>query len=242
MKDNYQILIRKLDGFIRKFYINRLIKGSIYCIALWIVFFISVNALEYYGHFGIIPRTIIFYAYIALNVIVLYWYILVSLFKLYKIGKLISHEEASLIIGKFFPKVSDKLLNTLQLKELAKEDEKSLPLIEASIDQKSSELTPVPFTTAINLKDNIRYTRYLLPPVVVLIILIFAAPSFITEPSSRLIQHSEQFTEPDPFSFIIKNTELKGIQYEDFRLEVQVTGDELPAEVLIQTGTFSRKL
>ncbi|MFA4853643.1 MAG: hypothetical protein WC599_14095, partial [Bacteroidales bacterium] len=118
MTDNYQILINKLDEFIRKYYKNRLIKGGLYSISALLLFYISIAFLEYLGHFGIPARTLMFYAYLALNLVIIVHYFVIPLLKLYKIGKIISHEQAAAIIGKHFANVKDKLLNTLQLKKL----------------------------------------------------------------------------------------------------------------------------
>ena len=46
-----------------------------------------------------------------------------------------SDEEASIQVGKFFPEIGDKLLNTLQLKKLSREENS---LLEASIAQKTN--------------------------------------------------------------------------------------------------------
>ena len=118
MSDQYNILIQKLDIFIRKFYKNQLIKGAIYCVALLIIFFLLVNLLEYFGHFNSDTRRVIFYIYILLNVLLIGWYLVYPLLKLFNIGNRISNEQAAEIIGNHFPNIGDKLLNTLQLKEL----------------------------------------------------------------------------------------------------------------------------
>ena len=47
MTDNYQILINKLDEFIRKYYRNQLLKGFLLFIAIFVVLFLLVNGLEY---------------------------------------------------------------------------------------------------------------------------------------------------------------------------------------------------
>jgi cytochrome c biogenesis protein CcdA len=112
--DNYS----KLDEFIRKYYKNRLIRGGIFFIALLTVFFLVIILSEYFGRFNTVTRTVIFYSYIGLNVLILLRLILIPAFKLLKLGKIISHEEAAGIIGIHFPEISDKLLNTLQLKIL----------------------------------------------------------------------------------------------------------------------------
>ena len=49
MSNNYQILIEKLDAFIRKYYKNRLLKGAIYVVGLLLASFIVFTSVEYFG-------------------------------------------------------------------------------------------------------------------------------------------------------------------------------------------------
>lgn len=240
--NNYQALLDKLDRFIRKYYINQLIRGGIYCLSLWIIFFLVVNMVEYFARLDTVLRTALFYLYLAANAYVLWHYVLVSLFRLFRIGKRIDHEQASRIIGKHFPEVSDKLLNALQLNKMSGSMGQNLELLQAGIDQKASELKPVPFSTAIDLKKNVKYSRYLIFPALILLVLFLSAPSFITEPSERLIRHNRHFEKPAPFTFVIMNDSLEAIQHEDFRLSVQVEGAELPADVFIESGRGRVKL
>jgi hypothetical protein len=237
--ESYNILIEKLDEFIRKYYKNHLIRGGIYCAALLLAFFIIVNILEYFGHFGITTRTVLFYSYLLLNAIVLWRFVIISLLKLFRIGNIISDEYAAEIIGRHFTEVKDKLLNTLQLKRLNEETPNS-ELIRASIDQKISELKPIPFKSAVDLSINKKYIKYPLIPLSVIVIILFAAPSFLTEPSSRLIQHNVYFEKKAPFQINILNKNLEAIQQEDYRLEIKLTGNEIPdkAYIIIDNTKF----
>ena len=236
MSERYNILIKKLDKFIRKYYKNHLIKGGIYCLALLIAFFLIINLVEFFGHFNITVRTIIFYIYLLLNIIIIVRYIFLPLFRLLKIGKIISHEQAAQIIGNHFPQVSDKLTNTLQLKTLSEKDLGNIELINAGIDQKISELKPVPFVSAIDFSKNKKYLKYALPPLLILIVILLAAPNMITEPSIRLVRFNEHFDKEMPFRILILNKNLEIVQHEDFRLEIKVEGEEIPENIYLETG------
>ena len=176
MSSNYQNLIEKLDEFIRKYYKNLLLRGLIYSTALVLLFFVAATTLEYFAHFNSVVRTILFYSFLLATLFILVKYIAIPVSKLYKIGKIISHEEASSIIGKHFSNVQDKLLNVLQLQSLQETTHQlstNLPagqagnyqLIEASIDQKTKELKPIPFTSAVDFSENRKYLKYALIPV-----------------------------------------------------------------------------
>ncbi len=166
MQEQLNILLNKLDVFIRKYYKNQLIKGGIFFLSLFLIFFLIVNLLEYYGHFNITTRTFIFFIYLALNFGVFVFYILIPVFKLFRIGKILTKEKAAEIIGNHFKEVGDKLLNTLQLSELGNHNPVNFELINASIDQKIKDLKPIPFNAAIDLSKNRKYLKYVLPPLI----------------------------------------------------------------------------
>ncbi|MHC1777404.1 MAG: DUF4175 family protein [Lentimicrobium sp.] len=233
MNDNYNILIDKLDAFIRKYYTNQLIRGGLYSIALLGSFFLIFTQLESLAWFSVPVRTILFYFYLLGTLIILFRFVFLPLLKLNKAGKRITHEMAAGIIGQHFKEVSDVLLNTLQLNSLAAETNQQKELILASINQKAEKLKPVPFTTAIDLSKNRKYLYYALPPVLILLLFLLFSPKAITGPGSRLINHSMAFEKPLPFSINVTNKELKAVQQEDFILNVDVEGEEIPDQVFI---------
>jgi hypothetical protein len=238
MNDNYSILIDKLDAFIRKYYTNLLIRGILYSIALLGAFFLILALLESVAWFSPAVRTALFYSYVAAALFILGRYIAIPLLKLNKIGKRISHGMAAVIIGRHFSEVKDTLLNTLQLNKMAENDEAGRALILASINQKSGQLKPVPFVSAIDLSANKKYLRLALPPVLILLAMLLLSPSSITEPGRRLLRHAEVFEKPLPFSFIIDNQELIAVQQEDFEVRVRISGEELPDQVyLVSNGS-----
>jgi hypothetical protein len=152
--DNYELLIDKINIFIRKYYFNNFLRGLIFLGAGIFSAYVVITLSEYFGNFNILFRTLLFYLFIVLNVGLIAWLIVPSLLAWLKLGKSLTHDEAAEIIGKHFNDVHDKLLNTLQLKKQAGEDVQHRALIEASINQKIETLKPVSFPSAINLKGT----------------------------------------------------------------------------------------
>ncbi len=244
MSGNYQNLIEKLDEFIRKYYKNLLLRGLIYSSGLLLLFFISATTLEYFAHFGSGVRTVLFYSFLLASGFILLKYIAIPLTKLYKFGKVISHEEASAIIGKHFSNVQDKLLNVIQLQSQHSSALRSpdSELLSASIDQKTKELKPIPFTSAVDFSENRKYLKYALLPVLVITVILFAAPSIITDGTKRLVKHSEYFEKEAPFQFVITNSDLKTVTQEDYELKIKLTGDEIPDNVYVEIDGNEFKL
>jgi len=241
--NNYDILITKLNEFIRKYYKNRLIRGIIYTTGILAATLLATAVLEYYSRLNSVWRGILFFTWLGLTASVLVRFIFIPLTKLYRLGKVISYEQASEIIGNHFTDVKDKLLNTLQLKHNETTNNNApTALLQASIAQKIAELQPIPFKTAINLKTNYKYLKYALIPVLLLVVILFTNSRIITEATHRIVNYNTFFEQEAPFKFDILNTELETMQNEDFDLELKVTGEELPAEVFLEIDGNSFKM
>jgi len=235
MTNNYQILIEKLDGFIRKYYKNLVIRGSIYSLSSMLLLFITITTIEYFAYLGSIARAMLFFSFIIFNVFVIGRLILIPFFKTYKLGKIISNEEAARIIGTHFSEIGDKLLNILQLKKLEDDNPQTRTLIEAGINQKIELIKPISFKKAIDFKKNKKYLKYAITPLFIIGVVFLASPSIITDSTKRIIKYNTYFEKENPFKFNIVNKELKAIQNEDFVLDVKVTGNEIPAEIYVET-------
>ena len=220
-----EIIISKLDKFIKKYYKNQLIKGVLYSIFLLLSFFLILNTLEYFGYYSSLTRSILFYSFLLIAIVVLYFFLCIPLFKLFRLTKTISYKEAANIIGKHFPEVSDKLINLLQLQELSSENDSQL--LEASISQKTIELSPIPFVRAVDISKNKKYIKWVAIPVAIILLFVLFFPRFISEPTYRYINHEKYFERPAPFSYKLLTKDLKVLQHGDIDIRVKIEGDML---------------
>ena len=131
--------------------------------SIGLLYLIFTLLIEHFLWLKPTARTILFILFIGIEFALVIFYIFIPLFKIWGFKKGITDIEASKIIGNHFPEVSDKLLNMLQLQNIQQNSE----LIEASIEQKSKELNPIPFKRAINFSSNKKYIKYALIPVVI---------------------------------------------------------------------------
>lgn len=231
MHSDYEHLIAKLDGFIRKYYADQAIRGALYSVGLLVGVFLGTALLEHLGHFGTGVRTVLFWGTLGAMVLILARFVALPLIKRYRLGAVIGHAEAARIVGTHFTEVQDKLLNTLQLQDMATAQPQQRELIEAAIAQRSRELSPVPFTNAIDLRRNTRYLRYALPPLALLLVLLFAAPSLITGPTQRLLDHRSEFVPEAPFRFVLLNDTLEVPEQQDFEVVLEMQGAVIPQQV-----------
>lgn len=231
---NDPLLLKKLDRFIRKYYRNRLIKGLMMFAALTGAYYLTIVLLEYYFYFNPLIRGLLLFSFIGITGFILVRFIFIPLFQLLKIGPIISYEQAAVIIGSHFNEIRDKLLNTLQLLEMRREAGDS-PLLEASIDQKINTLKVFSFSSAINLKKNLKYLKYVVFPVIILLAVSILSPGSITDPTRRIVQFNRHFEKPLPFQVTILNSSMQVMQQENYELKIKVTGEEIPVEFFVQT-------
>ena len=227
----------KIADYKKKFYKNQLIKGILLGSALILAAFLAVNFLEYIGRFGTAFRVLLLLSFLALSIYTLAQFILKPLFYLFHLQKPITDEEAAVQIGSFFPEVKDKLLNTLQLAGSAHHN----ALLEAGIAQKTEELRFIRFADAINLKENRKYLKYALPPLILALLLSAVAPSFFSS-TERIVKFNKTFADPAPFQFEIINENLNAIRHEDFVLRLRLLGNSLPEEVFLVSNGRKYKM
>ena len=228
----YHQILDKLQAYKRKYYQNKLIKGGLLALAILCSSYLLVNSLEYTIRFGTLIRGILFFGFLALIIWVLYRWIIDPAWKLLTLKQQISDEEAARQIGRYFPAVNDKLLNTLQLHRLSAVDN---ALIQASIAQKTQDVSAVPFVEAINFNENRKYLKYLVFPLSAVVIILLAAPQLFTDSTPRLINFNKTYAPVAPFQFDILNEDLRAFKNEDFNLTLGFTGDLAPNTVYLQT-------
>lgn len=234
--NTYESLIQHLDDFIRKYYLSKMVKGSLLFIASVVSIYLLLSLGEFTFYFPQWLRWILSSGFLGISILSLIYWVLIPLSKYLKIGKVISHQEAAKIIGQHFPEVKDKLLNILQLKS-SQSSTGSQELIQASIHQKISQISWVPFSNAVDIKGNKKLLKYALPPLFVLVAILGLAPHILTESNARLSQPSKAFQKPAPFEFIIDEKDLKVQQFKDVQITIQTKGEALPTKIeWVQNG------
>ncbi len=160
----------------------------------------------------------------------LYRYITIPLFYLFRIKKGISHREASVLIGKHFPQVGDKLLNLI---DLAQDDNQS-ELLLASIEQRSKQMDPIPFIGAVNLREGYVYAKYLLIPVIIILLLLISGnlASFFGS-YERVVNYDLAYEPPAPFSFELLAGDARVLETESYTIQVTTKGSIQPEDIYI---------
>lgn len=231
-----ELIYSKLESFIKKYYTNECIRGSIFFIGLGLLYFLLTLLLEHFLWLSTTGRTLLFWFFILVMTVLLLRFILFPLFKLFRLQKGITYDEASKIIGSHFSEIDDKLTNFLQLSKSPDQSE----LLLASIDQKAQSLQPIPFTRAVDFKKNIKYLPWaVIPFLFFLFFFISGRIDIIKDSMNRVVQYNQKFSPPAPFSIMINNPVLQTEQGQDFILQVKAEGRIVPESAMIVLGDES---
>ena len=237
MNSSFEQLLDQIDSFIRKYYKNEMIKGFLLFTLFFLFSILLTTSLEYIGRFSTSTRAFLFFGFISVNTLLLIRYIIIPLSKLASFGKRINRYHASEIIGSFFPGISDRLKNTLQLQDTLNQNEGNIELLRASVIQKSQQLNVIPFSSAIDFSQNKKYLRYLLPIFSAFVLLAVFVPSIIMQGTVRVVNYNEEYA---PFKFFINQNKLTIEEGHDVEISLILKGTSLPENVYMisENGKF----
>lgn len=221
----------KLNSFTRRYYLNLLIRGSILSLSILLAYFLIASLIEYNLWLGKGGRFLIFASFFAVAAFSIFRFLRKPIaWWIYKKG--LRQEESAKMIGRFFPDVSDKLLNLIQLASLQNRS----ALLDAGINQKTVSLQHIAFEQAIDLRENKKYAKYFLIPFFLILLLLLINQGIFTQSTRRIIQFNQEFSPQAPFLFIVQNDNLLAFFNEDFTLKIKMEGEALPASVYIVSG------
>jgi len=221
-------LKQKLEAFIRKYHLNDILRGAILFISIGLLYLILLLLIEYFFWLPSGGRKALFWSFIVVEVALLYRWILIPLSKLLKLRKGITYEESAKIIGNYFPEVSDKLLNTLQLQQ----HEEPSELLIASVEQKMDEMKAFSFPKAVSYTSNKKYLPYFaLPMIVFALSFLIADANWFGKSYERMSNYNQAYTPPSPYNFQLLNDSLSVVQNQSFDLAFTIVGNRIPEEV-----------
>lgn len=236
-------ILYKLRQFVRKYYMYLLIRNIIYftIISLISIFFFVIAEYNLWATSQI--RKLFFWSMVILMVLYGIYYLFLPFLSVWKYNKRIESYDAAEIIGTYFPEISDKLLNYLQLRELVSYSHEFNLLLLKAIEQKEKYLSPFRFVDAI---DKRPLKKSLLTFIVIVIIfssISVVTPSVTIDSLHRILNYNQHFSKPAPFEFVLLNKSLEGKQDDPYTLKLKIEGKTKPqnANVVIDGKTYLMK-
>ena len=186
-------LFLEIDAFIKKYYKNKLIKGSLLFLSVLLFSILFFSVSEFFLHFQVQFRTFLYYTFLTLNLLIFIYYLLKPILNFFSFAGRMSREQAAKLIGELHPEIKDKLINTLQLQDQLQLEDPNGDLLAASIKQRSFDLRILSFKRIIKIKENIKYLKYLTPILFLFITVFIYSPSWILIGSERILNYSKEF-------------------------------------------------
>ena len=228
--NSYQNIQGKLAAFSAKYYTKILIGGMLVFLTLGLLFFFIILGVEYFLWLNSTGRLILLMVFVGVELYLLYKYILTPLFYLFKIKRGITNKQASLLIGKHFPEVDDKLYNLLDLVE----DKEQSELLLASIEQRAEKMKPIPFVKAVDFKENLKFAKYFMIPLLLFgLVWIGGDMKEFFGSTTRIVNYNLAYEKPAPFGFKLLSNDLDVLNDKAYTIEVSVDGDVRPDLVFI---------
>ncbi|NEP54501.1 MAG: hypothetical protein F6K65_39195, partial [Moorea sp. SIO3C2] len=104
----------------------------------------------------------------------------------------------------------------------------------ASIEQKSLALQRIPFSSAINLAENVRYIKYLgLPALIILLLWLSGSISSFFGSYERVVNYDLAYDPPAPFTFRVLNDSLIVLDNQELIIRATTVGDLQPENMFI---------
>ena len=231
------ILQQKLSDFIVKYHKNELYQGlSIFVISFFSIFLLF-GFIEFFLYLAPGFKTLVLLISVLVLFILFLFSVLRPLLRIFGLLNPLTSKRANEVIITHFPEIKDHLINALELidQSLVSSDNS---LLIASIEQKTAELRPIPFTSAINVKKALKFGLYGILVCFLFISIYSFWPDF-TISTSRLINFRTVYHKPLPFQFHIVS-DLSLSKGSKCNLIVQLSGDAIPnsLQIVTSTGTY----
>ena len=243
MNTGFSVIENKIHQFIKKYYLNKLVKGLIFFISLTLVFSFALIITEYVSYLSPSRKLILIILFSVLSFSSFIYFIGIPLIGYIGIYRNISKRKINDIVSNHFIDLKDKFWNLLELKQNQNFDGYSQELLLASIDQKIEMLNPYDFREAISFKDNLKFAYFLLVLFFISAFITVIFPEVVKTSTQRLSDYNTVYVKPSPFSYQILNESLASGKGEKFTLEVEVIAVKEFDNVYIHFGsnTFMMK-
>src|SRR5687768_457504 len=170
-------LMHQLQEFKKKFYLNLLLRGSLFAIGMLLSIYIIYSLLEYVFYFPQAVRAILLFSFIGIIIYAFVRWIAMPVAALANLSKILSDEQAAIRVGSYYPEIKDKLLNAIQLNNLDRTNE----LIAASINQRTGQLLHFRFKDAVTYKENKPIVKYVALPAVIALLIALVYPAIFVQ-------------------------------------------------------------
>lgn len=231
---------QKLNDFIKMHYRQRLIRGGLAAVGLGLFIFGLGFFIEHSLWLESAHRAFLFWLMWSLFISVLAVAVVRPWLQMKGVGKTLTQQQAAHWIGNHFSDVSDKLINLLQLEDMAGVQPNNALLL-ASIEEKTLALKQVPFLQALDWRKHRKWVYRLGAFLLLLLGLGLYESAELLQGASRVFQYKREFVRQAPFSLRLIQGELTVQEGGDVQLQWQAEGAVIPEVVEVKLGDQWRR-
>jgi len=222
----YLELLKKLEVFIRKDYLQFLLFGIQAFIAAVLLNFTFYSFLELIANFNSTIRTMLFILFVVLALGLLFFFLIKPILKYIGSIRKEVYFDAAVKVGTNFPEVKDELLNSMQLvSENEKENLYSVNLIDAAFKKVFERVKNLNFQSVINFERAKKIFPYFASITILCLALILFVPG-LNAASIRILNFNKEFVPPPKFIFEITPGNKEITKGDELDISVKVIGSK----------------
>jgi len=208
-------------------------------IAVALLSFSLAGFVEWIMEGDVAFRTFLFISALAISAVGFAFFALPALLSLLGIRAKQSAENVALRVGTFFPELSDKLSNALQLANESKQFGYSNDLINAAFDEVYTNSKDKNFDLIIN-KEELKKSALFFFAALGISLISFVTIAGMGEAFNRILNFNKSFIPPAPFSLHLKDADKQILKSEPIDLIIVAEGS-LPSEIQLHIKDVGRE-
>ncbi len=220
----YRALVERLDQFIRKYYLNQVIRGGLYTLGLVGLCFLAVALLEGNFYFDRVGRKTLFFSFLAVSAAAASYWVLLPLARYFRLGerhlaRAGREDYRGSLRGRQGQAAQPPTTRTRGRnadRGRPHDERRERGSVAGQYRPKECRASAGALPTRHRPRREPRYLRYALPPLLLLVCFLVAAPSLITDSTARLVRNNEDFERPAPFRFVLPKGDLNVVQFENY--------------------------
>ncbi len=229
-----QLVLEKILRARRRITAAELVSGVILFLAIVLTLWFLLASVEAGLWLSVSVRSILSWLAIVLLGGLAGWFILRPILSHLGVAGTPGREEVARRIGHVHPEVSDRLVNMLQLAD-GRHSAASTDLVSAAVTSLGETVAPVDFNDVEDFGRPRRWARFLLIPVVLVGVMLVAAPGPFLSASQRLASPGVSFVKPDAFALAVTPGDTRVVRGSSIVVSVAADGVRIP-----ETVTFER--
>lgn len=146
----------------------------------------------------------------------------------------IGDDDVALLVGRRFPEVGDRLINWMQLSD-GRHTTSPPSLVRQAADRLERDLVHVPIPLVEDFSGVRRSARWLVPPALVALLFLVAAPEVLSSASSRLLDAGREYTRPAPYAIEVLPGDIELVKGADLTVTATLSGSGIPDRATLET-------